>query len=363
MQTNASAISGGSQTENLDPHHFLKMVGGRPEINFHWKVIGKGSNTKRRLIGNPNEPMRILHELFEKYLRSEIKNMGRDAYGPRMLPSAKGCVKGSNPTINSLFHVEGQFFYITDLKNAYPSVNLEKLAMLVVYIEKYDDYQFEFSLRALAEGASFTKFIINDPLFSLIHKFLEVYCAGIRGKGLAVGGPLSPYLMNLYCEVYIDSFLRRLCEKYEIVYTRYVDDLVFSREKPIISDMRREIRQPIYDADFDVNHRKSKVLCRAMGTIFVTKVGLQDDGGNKRAKLVFPKYKRRRLHNLIKAYLREQTDWPEKVSGFVAEFIYYYKNVDRPTKTDRTTFGLCKDFDAEWAKWRKKDPRKKHHKK
>ena len=90
---------------------------------------------------------------------------------------------------------------------------------------------------------------------------------------------------------------------------------------------------------------------REIGTTFVTKVSLrQPIGGNpmKEGVLVFPTEKRRRLHGMIGSYLSEQTDWPEKVSGFVAEFIYYHKNVKVPT-VDRKTFRLCRENSREWS--------------
>ncbi len=47
-----------------------------------------------------------------------------------------------------------------------------------------------------------------------------------------------------------------------------------------------------------------------------------------------------------------QMDWPEKVSGLISEFMYYYKNVEQPTATDRKTFELCKEFENEWSRHR-----------
>jgi hypothetical protein len=184
-------------------------------------------------------------------------------------------------------------------------------------------------------------------------EFLQCYFAGIQGKGIAVGGPLSPYLMNLYCEVYLDAQVRRWCEKYAIVYTRYVDDLVFSSNVPIGEDRRRKIRCFVNDAGFEVNHRKSKVLALSQGTVFITKVGLEQQVEQNVARIVFPQKKRRRLRNEIVKYLTQQTDWPEHVSGLIAEFLYYYKNVSQKTATDRKTFALCKAFEAEWERYRK----------
>ena len=101
-----------------------------------------------------------------------------------------------------------------------------------------------------------------------------------------------------------------------------------------------------------MNHRKSKVLTIGQGAVFVTKVGLEQQEEQDVARIVFPQKKRRRLHGAIMSYLALQMDWPEKVSGLVAEFLYYYKKVPEKTASDKKTFRLCKDFEAEWARYR-----------
>lgn len=335
-----------------NPLRFAKMVGGHPNIDFYWKE----KNGKRRLIGNPNKPMRELHELFGVYIRSSIETMGDGNYPLIKLPSSLAFVKGSNPLKNAAKHRDGKFFYITDIHNAYPSVDLVRLAALIVYIKKYAIYGVDFSLSRLGQNASLVYELREDELFTYVHAFLESFCAGVKGEGLAVGGPLSPYLFNLYCEVYVDANVRLACRKYNITYTRFADDCVFTRNKPIIGNMRREIRECIRQGGFNINHWKSHVLSREMGTVFVTKIGLHeplDSAGEwEPATFVFPQKKRRRLHGIIGSYLKMQMDWPEKVSGFIAEFLHYFKNVKEQTATDRKTLTLCKKFEAEWEKHR-----------
>ncbi len=351
---------------NLDPHQFLNMVGGQPDTSFQWKTIGKGKYAKRRLIGRPNNPMRKLHKLFEEYLEAGIKAVEQDCKEISTMPSATGCVKESNPLKNAKKHIKGKFLYITDIKNAYPSIDLERLAMLIVYMKKYDEYKDYFSLRLLGTGEAVIEILCDDQLYQPMLSFLQVYCAGLYGKGLAVGAPLSPRFMNLYCEVYLDESLRRLCRKHDATYTRFVDDIVISRKsadpldsvstyinRALPEQFRKDVRSYISRAGLSVNHQKSKVLSRRIGTVFVTKIGLrvnpEDEDGE--AILVFPQKKRRKLHGAITSYIREVEDRPEEVSGLVAEFLYYFKTVKVKTKTDLKTFQLCKEFEAEWAKW------------
>ncbi len=257
-------------------------------------------------------------------------------------------MKGSNSQKNALQHRLGRFFYITDIKDAYPSLDLERLALFITRVVKHTEYEEEISLKFF--GVDPRKDLIrDDPIFREVLGLLRMYFSGSYGDGLAVGGPSSPFLMNLFCEVFIDAPLRRLCEKWALKYARYVDDLTFSSELIISAEQRKEIRKIIEAAGFQVNHRKSRILARSMGTVFVTQVGLAEQSGTAVARLVFPQKKRRHLHRVIHDYLAQRTDWPEQVSGYIAEFLYYYKVVGAKTATDRKTFALCRWFEKVWA--------------
>lgn len=334
-----------------NPFRLMEAIVGDPSIQFYWQDV----HGKRRLIGHPNKPMRTLHLLFREYLNDGIRLTGRDGYYLRWLRSATAFVERSSPLKNASTHRHNGYFYLVDIWNAYPTVNLERLAALLVYIKNHHHHRDDFSLSMLAHNPSLENDLRQDTLYGPMHRFLALYCSGKYGIGLAVGGPVSPFLFNLYCEVFLDMSLRRVCERHGVCYTRYADDCTFSRQKPVTSEMRKEIRSCFQRAGFMVNHRKSQVLSRTMGTVFVTKVGLREPESvdTTCAILVFPKRKRRRLHGIIGSYLSFQMDWPEKVSGLIAEFLYYYKNVSVRTATDHKTFALCKEFEAAWIKVRR----------
>ncbi|GEM_PF-2676176 len=386
MRTSKRAVLQKPQT-TYDPHTLVGQVGGRPQLDFFWKEV----SGKMRIIGSPNKPMEKLHELFGNDLRNAIRAMGKDGDNLIKFPSAMGCVRDSNPQRNAEKHAHGKHFYITDLHAAYPSVDIERLTVLIVFIMGYSEYRTDFKLEYVARNELAMFQIRGDPLYHPMFDFLQIYFAGKLGKGLAVGGPLSPFLINLYCEMYIDSRMREWCrkyngyhanpeahpadlrEQYEITYTRYVDDLVFSRGSPCITPIRKGIRKIIQEAGFLINHRKSKVLSLEKGTVFITKQGLRAPENDedevlakKPAILVFPQSKRRHLHGLIGKFLAHQADFPlEKsgnvVKGYVAQFLHYYKSVAQPTATDAKTLGLCRKFEIEWAKYRKGPaPRRDH---
>ena len=324
-------------------------------ITFKWREIG----TKRRLIGIPNEAMKDLHKRFKVFLDLAVESVeGMGSYKNscllKDLPSATGGVAGSNHFVNASKHQRKQHFYITDFARAYQSLDLERLTTLLVFIFRYEYYRVDYTFLSFVHNTSTQATLKMDPLYESVYSFVRFAFGGRYGEGLAIGGPLSTQLLNLYCEAYLDVWIREYCQKKydqknpdtEIVYTRFVDDLVFSSDRFLFSTTRKELRKMIGFAGFSVNHRKSRVLSRGKGGVKVTKVGLE--GGEASAVISFPKKKRKRLEHLVKTFLigRLQEKRFELISGVMAEFLYYYKQVT-PTKSDCRTKALCERFKKE----------------
>lgn len=370
MATRAKRIpSEEKELRDFNPNDLVDRMGQLPSFFIGWKEPGKKKGEKlppqrrkkRRLISIPNRAMTGLHKLFKTHVEDAIGRMGdgnggKDNFTLRKFPSATGCVSGSNYFKNGAMHADKRFFYITDFEDAYPSVDLRRLAVLLVFIFKYPVYKVDYSVRQFGRNELAHYAMETDPMFDCMLSFVKMAFGNIGGEGLAVGGPLSPYLLNLYCEVFLDNRVRQYCERLEdrehpekqILYSRYVDDLVWSSDTIISSKRRKELRRMISEAGFSVNHWKSRVLDKRKGAVFVTKVGLENRDG--RAVLVFPKKKRWRLEGLIKSYLTEpfQNDNPEMITGVAAEFLHYFKLVS-PTEADKRTFRLCKRFEEKAA--------------
>jgi len=194
---------------------------------FHWQErIVKG---KARNLAAPNEAMRRLHARL-------MFRLSKAASTNRALLSAYGSVKGRSALMNAAQHVYGRYFYQLDIQNAFSSVPVEKLAD---------------ALYLLDPTLGSTKEILA---------FLLTYCAGKEwGEGLAVGAPASPLLFNLYCAATIDERVRRLVPQPCNVYTRYLDDLTVSSDRPIPGILRRRIREAVTSAGFAISRHKSSV--------------------------------------------------------------------------------------------------------
>jgi hypothetical protein len=227
------------------------------------------SRFKRRLVANPNPPMRIIHQRIIEILD---RNWFRfDPLGEDDLSPHKNAVK----------HAASRYFYQTDLQNAYHSVPLDDLS------------------KVIASGC-------DGRQLEEIRTVFARYCFEKNRKGLIVGGPASPKLFNIYVHATLDVPLRKFWPDFESdsakhigkVYTRYSDDLTFSSPDPISDHLRRRIRNIIKAAGFEVNHRKSTVLDIVKGPIIITGVGLAHNP-HGRARTFLPRHYLSRMKGLL----------------------------------------------------------------
>lgn len=209
-------------------------------------------HVKTREVWTPDDEARRHHALMVRYL-----NQFSDS-----LPHATGSIPGKSIMDNVSPHIDNrsQFFYITDLEDAFPSVNHTAL---------YD---------AIAE-------IIPEDEWQEVQEFLDTYGVIDGVSGLPLGLPTSPMLFNMYCHN-MDEKLASSCEEDGIVYTRYLDDLTFSSRRPITKQTRRDLRDVIqHSPGMKVSHRKSKCLqlgpgpvAKGHGPVTITGVSIYHDG-------------------------------------------------------------------------------------
>ena len=246
-------------THNFDAPDF------RPVIikDINWMSGAK----KDRLIHVPNESMAFLHQKFVKQLRSRTKNT---------MPSACGGMKKQSvlTTLDKHRDQSGKFnryIYALDLSKAYHQVRIDWLAKILLKLD--GDF-----------------FLSEEYLYG----FLLRYCTKGETPGLVMGGGSSPDLFNYYCEYMIDRFLREFTSKNAITYTRYIDDLLFSSDKPIGRKKRQAIREIILNAKLVIQERKSHVYDLQKNPVSINGVVLHSDG-----KISVPRRYMTRIQGII----------------------------------------------------------------
>lgn len=226
---------------------------------------------KTRKISNPNPSMREIHGRIIK----EVDGIDDSRFWNSF----------DSPYQNASRHVNNRYFYQTDLKNAFGSVSLEKLANILVSLEP--------------------KWELDE-----VREILARYCFEESGMGLIVGAPASPILFRIYVWQTLDIPLSRFwpymgdrVRIFKKQYSRYTDDLTFSSPEPITDGVRRMIRRIIEQAGFQVNHRKSTVLDLRKGPVVITGVGLEYRHG-KSARLFLPRHYLKRAKGLLHLALK-----------------------------------------------------------
>lgn len=275
-------------------------MSGTPSFReFYLKDINPlGGTNKLRLCNRQNKAMKILQKRLSEYIRSRQID----------LPFSTAFKKGNSSLKNIEKHRKKRYFYLTDIKHAFQSVDEKKLAAIL-----YGICQQEKEKEILA--------------------FLRKYCLSPRG-GLIVGASASPDLFNIYTGTVIDKDLGNLCEKYKIIYTRYSDDLTFSSNMPIGKKKRKAIRKIIKEAGFEINHRKSAVYDLRKGPITINGVGLKFGG-----RIFLPRHFLRKINGMINEAARGKIE-PSKIHGTIGIF----KQLTPRHERNKTELKLMKKY-------------------
>ena len=212
--------------------------------------IPKGQTPEKR-IWMPNQAMIEVHGRLKSALEIER---------PLFLDPSYGGITGGSPARNIAPHTPNRYFYQLDFANAYSQVDAAKLARLII------------------DGRGTYKEI------EAAQAVLETYCLAPTGTGLARGGPLSPYLFNLYCEE-LDWELQGYTDTRGITYTRYLDDLTFSRpdnrfpiRDTITAPERADIRTIIEHNGLTLNPAKTRVSDVHDAPVIITGLQLDKNG-------------------------------------------------------------------------------------
>lgn len=239
---------------------FVQDIGPKP--NFRAFTGPKG-----RRLHKPNDSMRSIHELLVSWIQS--------LRVPK--PHAHGAVKGRSVLTNATVHQMNRYMYIIDIADAYGTLRPRPMAEVLVEVSS----------------------ALDESELDAITAWLKRYCF-IGHGGLYTGEPASSELFNLYCAVRLDEPLARYAARQGLKYSRYLDDMAFSSaEAHIGTTKRRQIRERVWQAGFQLNDRKTQTgLDMAKQPIVVAGVQLQWRDGRP-AQLIAPRAQRQRAETVM----------------------------------------------------------------
>lgn len=200
----------------IDHQYVCNMAYGTEKFYRHFSIPKKNGN--KREIDEPLPDLKfvqtwILKNILEKCCVSDY---------------AKAYVKGKNLKHNARFHKAQKVVVVMDIKNFFPSININDVTKIFESIGYYHD----------------------------LSCFLAHLCC--LNNSLPQGAPTSPYLSNIR----MLSLDNKICEYISlngIRYTRYADDLTFSGDFNS-SFLINDISKIIYSEGFCINTDKTRVL-------------------------------------------------------------------------------------------------------
>lgn len=168
---------------------------------------------------------------------------------------------------NATMHLHKKFIYCLDIKDFFPSIYIDKIVPIFKSINS-----------------------INSTLANQLGRICTYLLR------LPQGGITSPYLSNLVFKD-IDNEIGDYCERKNIIYTRYADDLSFSSDyKEGLKDLKPFVEKILIAQRFELNNNKERMLSEG-GKMMITGIRLNSKRltiGRERKRMM-----RAMLHHLI----------------------------------------------------------------
>lgn len=216
--------------DEIDRLATKQVISSEPE--WGWRIFKlRTSKNKVRTICEPNQKLKE----FQREIASVLVQ----------LPTSDACFSkpGKSTVDNALVHLGSDVLYKTDIADFYPSINKSKVGCALSNIAED------------LEGADWLSY--GDVGLN----YLLQCCWNLSLEGVPTGAPTSPVLSNI--SMYqADKQLNQLATEHGYKYTRYFDDLTFSKKGS--SEMNLSLADEIKDIlsgwGFLIKESKSKWL-------------------------------------------------------------------------------------------------------
>ncbi|OCK50691.1 hypothetical protein BA768_19440 [Chryseobacterium sp. CBo1] len=228
---------------------YLAKIANKSALFYHEFHIPK-RNGELRIINSPNTILLGIQRWIYQNILSHIQ----------LHESCTGFRKDYNIKHNASKHLNSNVILKMDLKDFFPSINKRR----VISVFKNIGY---------TRNISYT---------------LASLCC--KDDSLPQGAPTSPFLSNIIAKR-LDRRLNALCQKFNLNYTRYADDLTISGDT-ISKKLISYISDIINDEGFIVNQDKTRLLYKNNRKI-ITGISISSD------KLTIPKKRKREIRHSI----------------------------------------------------------------
>lgn len=210
--------------------------------NDYTNFFIKKSSGKDRVISAPTFSLKLIHRLINFVLSCVFEGH----------PNSFGYKISSSVVSNALGHVNQNFVYHLDLIDFFSAIDSVKIKSAL--------YNAPFNLggerKAIAARICRLCTMIPD---SDKEKLTVMGTEAIRI--LPQGAPTSPILSNAVC-LKMDKMLTALAKKYNIIYSRYADDITFSSKYNVFdkkSAFISEVEEIIDGQKFKINDSKTRL--------------------------------------------------------------------------------------------------------
>ncbi|MBX7077528.1 MAG: retron Ec67 family RNA-directed DNA polymerase/endonuclease, partial [Methanobacteriaceae archaeon] len=193
-----------------DLQDFSKLIGYKKTKNLSYIIYKipenlrynefkiKKKNSEFRIIHAPVEKLKTVQSRLSSLLQNCYDLISVDLKSKEIL--SHGFIRGRSIITNALIHKNKRFVFNIDIENFFGSINFGRVRGFFIK-NRY--------------------FKLNENIATIIAK---IAC---HNNSLPQGSPCSPIISNLIASI-LDIYLFKLCKKYKLYYSRYVDDLTIS---------------------------------------------------------------------------------------------------------------------------------------
>lgn len=221
-------------------------------------LISKKSGGKRRVIA----PVGTLRDAQEWIKRNIL-----DVQKPSNF--AMGFVKEKSILDNAKPHENKRYILKCDISDFFESITFEQVYYVFLKIGYTKQVAYTLASLCTIQVGDETYMKMDEDVRA---NFDPLYRSGTQF--LIQGAPTSPGLANLVCRN-LDARLNGYCEKHQVNYTRYADDLTFSADNEEDLPSINFIKKILHEYGFALNEKKTQYLF-TQGRQYVT--GLLVDG-------------------------------------------------------------------------------------